>query len=130
MREATECQLRFLPEPGCVHYVGLPFSMNDSLECSLARPLAIRRLYGLTQSRLLRRLLNRKECDLWHAAADIYLERSDLKHAWKAHLQSLKHPSGLKYVSFTRRLLGAGGRSRGPADSEPPQHSEHGVTRD
>lgn len=105
MRLAIERRLSFLSDAGCVHNVGLPFSMNDSIACKLARPLAIRQLQSLHVPRAIKLALRKKECASWHAAAETRLATGAFREAWKAHLHSMRYPYGWRYLSFSRHLF-------------------------
>ncbi|MBM3490274.1 MAG: hypothetical protein FJX68_07460 [Alphaproteobacteria bacterium] len=42
---------------------------------------------------------------LWHMQAELALAAGQLGSAWRHHLRSLSAPAGLRYLSFTRKLL-------------------------
>lgn len=41
----------------------------------------------------------------YHSLSNHYRRQGDLKRAWSCHLTSLRYPEGLRYVTYTRRLL-------------------------
>ena len=105
LRVARELNVRFLESPGSVHHTGLPFSVNDSLECVLTRPANILVLQNLDLLEKHRRILRGKESALWHAAAEALIERRHLSAAFKAHLKSARLPFGVRYWGYTRYFL-------------------------
>jgi len=109
LRLALDHRLEFLASPTTVHWVGLPFSINDSSECQRARPGAVERLLELPLPVDLRRALEEKRAGFYHEIADARIANGDHLEAWGAHLRSLLSPSGRRYLSFTRHLL----RSKG-----------------
>jgi glycosyltransferase involved in cell wall biosynthesis len=62
-------------------------------------------LLALKLPHTIRRRLRRSLLAAWHDLSVLNLEEGDKTGAWKAHLQSLAGLSGLRYLTYTRRLL-------------------------
>lgn len=41
----------------------------------------------------------------YHSLSNYYRQEGELKRAWSYHLTSLRYPEGLRYLTYTRRLL-------------------------
>lgn len=102
---ATRHRIVFLSDATVVHYAGLPFSVDQSRECSLGRPRAFGPVLALDLPAFVRRRLKTKRGAAWHAAADLHRAAGTWRTAWAAHLRSIGSPGGWRYLAYTRRLV-------------------------
>lgn len=80
-------------------YMLAQVAIHQRMLAHAARPDIVRALRGrLSQA--------------WHDISAYHLRRGALGDAWSAHLHSLRHPSGFKFLSYTRRLLAPGVKIR------------------
>lgn len=63
------------------------------------------RMLSLRPPSPVRKLIHRRRSATWHDYSVKALQTSRHADAWKCHLRSLALPGGLRYVSYTRRLL-------------------------
>lgn len=54
------------------------------------------------------RILRARRSQAWHDVSCHHLNKGALRAAWNAHLHSLSHPSGWKFLPYTRKLFGLG----------------------
>ena len=99
-------RLAFLSEPTVIHYSGHPFSVDQSRECLLERPMAFETLLKLDLPVSIKRLLRIRRSAAHHAAAEALCASGNRRAAWMTHLRSLAGPGGWRYVLYTRYLLG------------------------
>lgn len=50
-------------------------------------------------------IIRRRLANAWHSMSDYQRTSGNIKDSWLNHLQSLSHPSGWRYWSYTARLL-------------------------
>ena len=51
------------------------------------------------------RTLRRRLAAAWHQVSNHHLREGAVGKAWRAHLQSLRYPSGLRYLTYSRKLV-------------------------
>ena len=102
---AIKRTLLFSGEPTIRHFVNHSFSVDDSLECVLGRPDALRRLLGLDLPAFARRRIAERIAHAHHAVSCAWLNEGWLAGAWAAHGRCLKQRGGWRYLSYTHRLL-------------------------
>lgn len=51
------------------------------------------------------RLIRRRLAQAWHDVSNYYRAGGVMSKAWICHIRSVSHPSGWKYLSYTRKLL-------------------------
>jgi glycosyltransferase involved in cell wall biosynthesis len=51
------------------------------------------------------RILRSRRTQAWHDISVHHLRNKNYKRAWHAHLKSINHPSGWKFMLYTRRLM-------------------------
>jgi hypothetical protein len=106
LRLVLRHRIAFLPDATVLHHEGLPFSVDQSRECALRRPLAFDAVLALELPAGIRSTLRRKRGAAWHAAAEAARLSGDLRAARAAHVKSLFAPGGWRYLAYTRRLAG------------------------
>ena len=116
---ATRHRIALLPAPTVVHYEGHAFSVDRSQACARGRPLAFDAALRLPLPGPIRQRLRAKRGAAWHTAAGAALRDADFGAAWIAHLRSLAAPGGWRYATYTRYLMGFGGRRASEAWEAP-----------
>lgn len=105
LRLATSYRVKFLEHPTVVWHTDTPGSASKAPRQFLPRASAYQRLLALDLPRSARRKLLERITEDYHDASDFYLHEGDRREAWRWHLRSLVHRGGLRYLSYTRRLL-------------------------
>jgi len=105
LRVALGLRIRFTARPTFVYRTDTPGSLSKSRPYCLAGPAAIRRMLELDLPADVRAILRVRLAGDLHSAAVCELEDGHYRAAWGWHLRSLVHPSGWRFVPFTRRLL-------------------------
>jgi hypothetical protein len=82
-----------------------PESLSKSVEYRAGCPPALEAALALPLPASVSHRLRIKLSAAHHALAEHYLRVSELRLAWSHHLASLAQPKGVKYLSFSRRLL-------------------------
>jgi glycosyltransferase involved in cell wall biosynthesis len=82
-----------------------PMSASKSREYRIATAGVIERLLALQLPADIRRGLRRRLLAARHDLSVMNLEEGDRAAAWKLHLQSLAGLDGLRYLTYTRRLV-------------------------
>jgi hypothetical protein len=97
--------VRFLDVPtyNCYDMPGSASKGDSFLQCTL-RVLESMRVVPLASDQ--RRRLEHKYRSALHDIADHYRQKNELVPAWRYHLRSMKPPHALRYVAYTRKLLG------------------------
>jgi glycosyltransferase involved in cell wall biosynthesis len=108
-------RLAFLSEPTVIHYVGHPFSVDQSRECLLERPMAFEALLKLDLPVSIKHLLRARRSAAHHAAAEMFCAGSNRRAAWGSHLRSVAGRGGWRYLLYTRYLLGVPRRGMSPS---------------
>jgi len=80
-------------------------SASKSREYRIATAGVIERMLALPLPADIKRGLRRRLLAAWHDLSVMNLEEGDRAAAWKMHLQSLAGRDGLRYLSYTRRLV-------------------------
>jgi glycosyltransferase involved in cell wall biosynthesis len=71
----------------------------------LAHAAIYARMLQAATRRDIQDLLRSRLSQAWHDASVHYLHAQQLSAAWRAHLKSIFHGSGWKYLTYTRRLV-------------------------
>jgi len=103
---AMHHKLHFLERPTAVHYKHLPFSVDDSRECALERPGALKKLLELEMPDEIRYSLMKQLGAMYHKISNIHLDEGSAREAWLYHLKSVACRNGWIYLSYTRHLIG------------------------
>jgi len=82
-----------------------PNSLSKSEEYQRAVVQILELLLTFDSSPGVRRALKEKLANAFHSVSDSYKQIGDRSQAWQYHLKSLLQPGGLKYLTYTRRLL-------------------------
>jgi glycosyltransferase involved in cell wall biosynthesis len=82
-----------------------PDSLSQSEAYRLSEPRLIETLLAFDLPEDVRQELEKRVSKAQHAISDYYLHRGELRNAWIAHLRSLRQPGGLRYLTYTRKLL-------------------------
>lgn len=94
-----------IAEPGFVIH-DTPVSMSKSAAYKASFVPLYQRMQGLRPPAAIAQVLRRRLCDARHDLAGEMLAEGRLGEAARLHLQSLQPPYGLRYLSYTRKLLG------------------------
>lgn len=85
------------------------YESSDSLSRSeaylLAEPGFIEKIIALDLPQDVREALAKRVSRAHHAISSYHLRRGDIQSAWIAHLRSLGQPGGLRYLTYTLKLL-------------------------
>jgi glycosyltransferase involved in cell wall biosynthesis len=84
-----------------------PGSLSKTFEYQLGTIEMLRLLLDDARSAPVRDVLQRKLADSMHLVADVHRVRGEWLSAWGWHLRSLARRGGLRYASFTARLVAA-----------------------
>jgi len=82
-----------------------PGSASQSESYMLAHTELFERMLAMNPRGDINRILKARLCQSWHHISSYYLHRGAMRRAWSAHLNSLRHLAGWKYVAYTRRLF-------------------------
>lgn len=110
LRFASEHRMHWLQEPTIVYNLGSPFAASRSREYLLGQVDALRSLLTLPLPRRVRARLRWQVAAALHEGADFLWSVGELDEAWRLHLRSLAAMGGLRFLPFTRHLLGAAWR--------------------
>jgi len=103
----------FLDQPTIAHYIDTPDSESKLKSYKVHVAHALPHILRLPLPADVRRLFARRVSSARHDVADLVLREGDLGAAWRWHLRALRARGGLRYLSFTRRLLLASLARRG-----------------
>lgn len=105
-RLCLEKRVHFIDTPG--HRIhDTPGSLSKSAVYHLGEVEVMQRILQLDLPREIRHALRVQHGRALHDLAEYYRRQHQIRRAWRAHLQSLIHPGGLQFLSFTRYLLPA-----------------------
>lgn len=93
-----------LDEP-CFRYNCSPGSLSQSQAYRNAYPALFRRMLDCNPPARIRKMILRRLSAVLHDRSSASLEAGEYREALRAHLQSLCLPGGLRYLSYTRRLI-------------------------
>ncbi len=93
-----------LDEP-CFRYNCTPNSLSQSEVYTAAYPSLFKRMLDCKPPPQIRKLIQRRFSAVLHDRSAACLKSGDYRDALKAHMQSLLLPGGLRYLSYTRRLI-------------------------
>lgn len=82
-----------------------PGSLSKSAAYANAYLSLYERMLTLRPPRAIRRLVLRRVSASWHDFSVSALHGRAVLDAWKCHLRSLRLPGGMRYLSYTRRLI-------------------------
>lgn len=97
----------FLDRPTIAHYTDTDGSETKLDHYPISVADALLQIRGLPLPADTRRWIDRKISSAHHSVADLKLKEGDLNEAWRRHVLSLRHRTGWRHLSFTRRLLAA-----------------------
>jgi glycosyltransferase involved in cell wall biosynthesis len=80
-------------------------SASQSEPYMLTHTELFKRMLAMNARADVNRILKARLCESWHNISSYYRHRGSMRKAWSAHLNSLRHPAGWKYVAYTRRLF-------------------------
>lgn len=106
VRLATAHRILFSNATTFVYNESAPDRLSTSDACLMGQPAALARVLSLEMPAPLRRKLERDRSMAFHAIADHRIARREWRGAWRAHLASLAGRGGLRFLPFTRKLLG------------------------
>lgn len=104
-RLAMTRRIKRIPTPTFVYRDWSSGQVTKTLRYCEARPKAIEDVLRLPLSTNARDYCIGKLADAYNQLACVYLQNGDWLDAWKSHGYCLRTPGGLRYASFTRRLL-------------------------
>jgi len=107
LRFAIEHRMIWLQEPTVRYNVGSPQAESHSHGYLMEQVEALRRILELPLPAAVRRRVRREIAAAFHDMADHHWSTGALDRAWRLHLRSLRAWGGLRYLPFTRHLLGA-----------------------
>lgn len=107
LRFASEYRMRWVQEPTVVYHLGSPAAVSRSRDFLLGQTAALQHMLNLPLPAWFRRHLRWSIAATYHESADILWRGGDLEEAWRHHLRSLVWWCGVRYLPFTRHLLGA-----------------------
>jgi glycosyltransferase involved in cell wall biosynthesis len=119
MRLLLHHRIAFVDEATFVCNVGSPESLSASESYLKGQPPALRRIIDLKPPRPLDAAFRRKYAAALHHVSDHELNEGNYWSAWRYHLAALSRRGGLRYLSFTRRLILAAPRRIRPASRSP-----------
>jgi len=105
VRFATTHHACFIDEPTVAWSADTPGSVSRSREYVLGLEGALERILELDLPPDVRRGFMRKRASAQHSAACLLMQEGHTRAAWKAHLRSLRTPSGWRFLSSTPRFL-------------------------
>jgi glycosyltransferase involved in cell wall biosynthesis len=106
VRLATSHRILFSNATTFVYSEDSPDRVSTSEAYLLGQPAALARVLSLEMPAHLRRKLERNRSMAFHSIADRRLLRGEWAGAWRAHLASLAGRGGLRFLPFTRKLVG------------------------
>lgn len=80
-------------------------SLSRSAAYKLAEPGFIEKIIAFDLPEDVRQALARHLSQAHHAISSYHLRRGEIRNAWAAHLRSLRQPGGLRYLTYTLKLL-------------------------
>ena len=95
----------FVDTPTFVYNRDTSDSLSRSKHYFLSTPDAMKRLMELELPAEIRELVREKHVRSLHAASNLELIEGNVSAAWKWHLRTLAHPSGWRYLTYTRHLV-------------------------
>ena len=95
----------FVDTPTFVYNRDTSDSLSRSKYYFLNTPDAMKRLMELELPAEIRELVREKHVRSLHAASNLELIEGNVSEAWKWHLRTLAHPSGWRYLTYTRHLV-------------------------
>lgn len=107
VRFANDYRMRWVQEPTVVYHLGSPEAVSQSRDFLLGQTAALQRMVELPLPAWFRRHLRWTIAASYHESADVLLRAGELEEAWRLHLRSLVAWCGVRYLPFTRHLLGA-----------------------
>lgn len=107
VRFANDYRMRWVQEPTVVYHLGSPAAVSQSRDFLLRQTDALQRMLELPLPAWFRRHLRWSIAASYHESADVLLKAGELEEAWRLHLRSLVAWYGVRYLPFTRHLLGA-----------------------
>ena len=107
LRIALTRKLRFAAAPTFIKQDLLPDAITRSRAYVMAQPSAVQTLMTLALPPHIQRELKRKLSSSHHSVSSLELSTGNLNRAWRAHLQSLRLRSGLRYMSYSFHLIRA-----------------------
>ena len=110
LRFAIEHTMVWLQEPTVIYNVGSPHAESRSRGYLMEQVGALRRILELPLPPAVRRRVRHEVAAAFHDMADFRWAAGELDEAWRLHLRSLREWGGVRYLPFTRHLLGAGWR--------------------
>lgn len=97
-------RIRVLNQPGfAIH--DTPGSASKSEAYLMSQVSLVQKMIAANRRRDLSKVLSKKLADAHHDVSDNRLGAGRLAEAWNNHLASLSLPTGLRYTSYTARLL-------------------------
>jgi glycosyltransferase involved in cell wall biosynthesis len=103
-RIASRFPVALVPELGYrIH--SLPGSLSKSEAYRMAEPEALEAIAKLPLPADVRNAVLRRRADAYHSISSYFLGAGRPGRAWRAHLASLAHPGGARYLTYTIRLL-------------------------
>lgn len=107
VRFATAYRMRWMQEPTVVYHFGSPAADSQSRPFLMGQVGALRRILTFPLPAWYRRHLRWTIAAALHEGADLCWSSGELGEAWRLHLRSLVAWCGLRYLPFTRHLLGS-----------------------
>jgi Glycosyl transferase family 2 len=98
---------RFIDEPTYRRY-DMPGSVSKSASFRRGMVAALTKILEIELPAPIRHGLRQKLAQAKHDVSMMALEEGQLREAWQNHLDSLRLPGGLKFLSYTRHLLRPG----------------------
>lgn len=108
LRISLERNVRFLNEPTFVCNVDTQGSLSKSKDFVVKQGKALHQLLQLNISAPVLKQIYGKYAAALHHASTLELADGNYFSAWKWHILSMCHPSGVRYATYTRYLLGLG----------------------
>lgn len=106
IRLVTEHKLAFSKQFTYAYTEDSPGSISKSDVYLYGMPEALDALLRLEMPEALRNTFRLHRAFAWHAIAGAHLSRGERGAAWKAHLKSLRRYGGLRFLPYTRKLVG------------------------
>jgi glycosyltransferase involved in cell wall biosynthesis len=123
LRLALALRIHFVNRPTFVYRTDTPGSLSKSRAYGLAGAAAISRMLELDLPADVRATLRTRLAGDRHSASVYELDGGRHGAAWRWHVKSLTHPSGWRYLPFTRRLLVASLSGLAGSGRTPPPGS-------
>ncbi len=103
---SLRARIRFLETPTVVWIEA--GGLSASVPYHVGQPAALEQILDAPLPADVRRGLERHLTMAYHTLADFHRFRGELRPAWRAHLASLRYPSGVRFLLATRHLVAAG----------------------